>query len=366
MRLLFYILSVLITGTMRLAGHGFGSQTYVKVSDIIPKHIQSIHQCAHQKIEGYKTIEQLYDYMRISKNIRTFCYNPDLHTTTEQKIKVAGISKTDCYVRIGFSSSPANYITCAPIQEFYHIQQASWVPAYQLHTGDVLLSEGAVGKKITSLTFIKEPLRLYALEIEKEHTFFVGFDSILTHNMYIPVDLFISIGCSFGEGAVAGGTAGSFFGPVTIGAGMVVGGILAATVNYFAKDTTKAEYTIDVSAEGFEEYIQAHGNMEIVWSADAKDTKKDEQKRKDVEREKAGAQAPGMPTEKDGYIPPKNWDGKKVKNPHGSGFGWPDKDGWIWVPTGSGPLAHGGPHWDVQHPTIRSRYRNVAPGGKEI
>ena len=73
-------------------------------------------------------------------------------------------------------------------------------------------------------------------------------------------------------------------------------------------------------------------------------------------------QAPGKPTEQDGYYPPKKWDGKKVKNPKGPGYGWPDKDGNIWVPTG--PKGHGGPHWDVQVPRGRS-YRNVLPGGKE-
>lgn len=71
------------------------------------------------------------------------------------------------------------------------------------------------------------------------------------------------------------------------------------------------------------------------------------------------AQAPGKPTENDGYIPPKRWDGKKVKNPNGSGYGWPDHKGNVWVPTG--PKAHGGPHWDVQFPD--GEYDNIMPGG---
>jgi hypothetical protein len=74
------------------------------------------------------------------------------------------------------------------------------------------------------------------------------------------------------------------------------------------------------------------------------------------------ADAPGKPTEDDGYEEPKRWDGKKVKNPNGSGAGWPDRNGDVWVPTGPGPLAHGGPHWDVQTPG--GGYRNVYPGGR--
>lgn len=75
-----------------------------------------------------------------------------------------------------------------------------------------------------------------------------------------------------------------------------------------------------------------------------------------------GVKAPGIPTEKDGYIPPKNWDGKKVRAPNGRGYGYPDKNDRIWIPTGDGPLAHGGPHWDVQDPRTGD-HDNVMPGG---
>lgn len=74
-----------------------------------------------------------------------------------------------------------------------------------------------------------------------------------------------------------------------------------------------------------------------------------------------GAKAPGMPGEVEGYQPPKNgpqW----VRNPNGKGYGWVDAGGKVWVPTGPGPLAHGGAHWDVQIPG--GGYINVYPGGK--
>ena len=74
------------------------------------------------------------------------------------------------------------------------------------------------------------------------------------------------------------------------------------------------------------------------------------------------AQAPGKPTEKDGFIPKKNWDGKKVRHPRG--WGYPDDKGRIWIPTGKGGSAHGGSHWDVQYPGRGRKYDNVFPGGK--
>lgn len=92
----------------------------------------------------------------------------------------------------------------------------------------------------------------------------------------------------------------------------------------------------------------------------ADEDKKDE--RKGYNDMQDDAQAPGMPTEKDGYEPPKNWDGKKVRNPNGPGWGWPDRKGRVWVP--SGPKGHGGPHWDVKVPGKGREYKNIVPGGK--
>ncbi len=73
-----------------------------------------------------------------------------------------------------------------------------------------------------------------------------------------------------------------------------------------------------------------------------------------------GAKAPGKPTDEDGFQDPKggeNW----VPNPNGKGYGWEDSNGDVWVPTGPGNRAHGGPHWDVQ--SQAGGYRNVYPGG---
>jgi RHS repeat-associated protein len=71
-----------------------------------------------------------------------------------------------------------------------------------------------------------------------------------------------------------------------------------------------------------------------------------------------GPKAPGKPGANDGFVGPKggdNW----VRNPNGKGWGWEDASGDVWVPTGLGGLAHGGPHWDVQTPG--GGYRNQRP-----
>ena len=81
--------------------------------------------------------------------------------------------------------------------------------------------------------------------------------------------------------------------------------------------------------------------------------------------------APGMPGPEDGYKRPKRWDGRRVRNPNGPGYGVPDKDGNVWVPTGVGGSfpgsdgrAHGGPHWDIQNPWT-GEHENRRPNKKK-
>ena len=77
------------------------------------------------------------------------------------------------------------------------------------------------------------------------------------------------------------------------------------------------------------------------------------------------AKSPGIPTANDGFTPHKRWDGKStVRVPDSKTRGFLARDGSVWVPTGPKPsIAHGGPHWDVQHPD--GSHTNVYPGGKE-
>ncbi|MFM9942396.1 MAG: polymorphic toxin type 37 domain-containing protein [Hyphomicrobiaceae bacterium] len=78
-------------------------------------------------------------------------------------------------------------------------------------------------------------------------------------------------------------------------------------------------------------------------------------------RDPQGAKAPGKPGETEGFEDP---DGGELwsKNPNGRGYGWQDKVGNVWMPTGLGRTAHGGPHWDVQ--MADGTHVNVYPGGR--
>jgi RHS repeat-associated protein len=76
--------------------------------------------------------------------------------------------------------------------------------------------------------------------------------------------------------------------------------------------------------------------------------------------------APGRPTPQNtgGYFEPGKGSGHYQAYPDfGGQKGWIDKHGNLWVPTGEGNLAHGGPHYDVQKKGGKG-YGNVYPGGK--
>ena len=105
----------------------------------------------------------------------------------------------------------------------------------------------------------------------------------------------------------------------------------------------------------YENPIQSEDSVEDLWVSMAKPPSD----AKDPE----GAKAPGKPGELEGFKDPKggeDW----VKNPNGRGNGWKDDKGRVWVPTGHGGSAHGGPHWDVQDPRTGDA-TNVYPGGRK-
>jgi hypothetical protein len=138
----------------------------------------------------------------------------------------------------------------------------------------------------------------------------------------------ISISC--------GGSIGATLGPIGICSGMVIG----AAIGYAIKACLSQKKVDYKPLSNINEAKRNYLNNDAQIDNDA--------------------QAPGKPTEKDGFVPKKKWDGKKVKNPNGPGYGWPDKNGEVWIPTG--PNGHGCPHWDVEDPN--GDYRNVVPGGR--
>jgi hypothetical protein len=308
----------------KLNGHGFGPATLIKAPD-----------------NGWWSIEQVCRSSYQNKRHRFASYNTDTHSWTEQRVKSAGESEANCYFSIRFDNDRYNNIICTPTQEFYISSTMEWKPTYTLKIGDALLCQYNKLTYITHIEFVKKPIKVYSLEVRKTHTFFVGTHSILTHNMIFPLTFSAGLTAAFGSGAVIGGATGSFLGPITFIGGIAAGGLIGLAIKILADDQVP-HYRLTFNVNTIDSFIENNNKQ----------------------NDKNGdAQAPGKPTEEDGYIPPKNWDGKKVKHPKNGKVGWPDSNGNIWVPTGPGSKAHGGPHWDVQYPNGKE-YDNVYPGGK--
>jgi hypothetical protein len=207
-------------------------------------------------------------------------------------------------------------------------------------------------KNIMSINKYIATFEVYAIEVEEPHVFLVADQScigrddkphlLITHNGLPALGLGVSLAFGSTPGSISftgvtasvGGLSAAL-GPT----GLVVGGIATLGIlgyTFFAKKHTK----------------QISFNIERVTK---EETKPKQSKQND-------AQAPGKPTEEDGYSPPKKWDGKKVKHTKTGQYGWPDNKGKVWVSTGPGPLAHGGPHWDVTDKN--GNHINIMPDGK--
>ena len=244
---------------------------------------------------------------------------------------------TNCYCRLSFDEDLRHDIVCSPTQLFYRATDAVWVPAYELKIGDLLLAEHNQHLRIGNLILVKEALKLHTIQVEETHTFLVGTYGILVHNMLVPVSAIIGLSIPFG--AECGGSLGSFFGPPGVIGGIVIGGLLECVIKTCTTNQVR-QYQLIFDPAKIQQHLLNNN----------------------TEDKNNSAQAPGMPTKEDGYRPPKNWDGKKTRHSKTGQIGWPDENGNIWVPTGPGSKAHGGPHWDVQYPNGRD-YDNVYPGG---
>jgi hypothetical protein len=206
---LYLYLSYLLLLHSILFGHGFGANTLVRLASGSQKNIYTL--CLHALHNKHSIIS----------------YDVRNRTIINQQVKIGKRSKSNCYIRLGFDNNfqDPHDIICTPSQEFYSLTRKAWVPAYLLQIGDALLTKDMTAKQITYNEFIPKAIKIYMLEIEKTHTFFVGKYSLLTHNIFLPVTA--SIGFVIPFGSVIAGSAGSFFGPIGIVGGLAFGSLIS-------------------------------------------------------------------------------------------------------------------------------------------
>lgn len=212
-------------------GHGFGSQILVQLESGLQVSIRQA--CLHS----------LYNKVSV--------LSYDIHRSLyiNQPVITGKQSKTNCYVELGFDNqfNHSDDIVCTPTQEFYVPIIHQWVSAYKLNSGDCLLTKNGITKQITHKKFVPKPLKIYMLEIQKSHTFFVGKYSVLTHNILLPVAANLGFVVPFGS--VATGAAGSFFGPIGLVGGIVFGGIIGVVIKAIYKNRIPKYDTFNFNIE---------------------------------------------------------------------------------------------------------------------
>lgn len=305
----------------QLCSHGFDPSTLVKNDH-----------------NSWYPLEQICELAAKNKKQSIASYDVDKKCWVSSHVASGGKSETNCYFALGLDGG-CNDIICTPTQEFYLALTNKWVSAYELRQGDILLGQYNTLIPVTYVEFIKSKRAVCSIEVHDTHTFLVGHHAVLTHNMVLPIAFLASAKIPFELGAFGSALGFSFGAPAVVG-GLVIGSVAGIIWKKIVGGKI-VDYKLSFDTCAIEKHRKKY---DIVCLNNKSDD----------------AQAPGKPTKDDGFIPPKKWDGKKVKNPNGPGYGWPDKKGNVWVPTG--PNGHGGPHWDVQKPN--GDYENVVPGGR--
>ncbi len=258
----FLIYYLLVTACSTLIGHGFSVHTLIHVADGSCIEIEQLcRQTLHKKV-----IVATYD------NKGGF---------GSKSVKRCGRSKTEQFINVWLEGH--DKITCTPVQEFYRASTKQWVPAYKLKIGDVLFCKN-VNKSISYVEYVKKRIDVFIFEMPRPHTFFVGRSGVLTHNMALPIVW--SIGASVSLGTVAGSSLGSFFGPVTLMAGAVVGSLIGVCVSIVQHDHIPKYSFESINIHLFDEYLQRNQRSTSVDSNGGTISSTPDGPKKDDEEEK--------------------------------------------------------------------------------
>jgi hypothetical protein len=205
---------------------------------------------------GFSKTTKVHGNVTTYSSFKKLCYN--VHEGTTQYVatydvqtrrvdavkRVVKSAESEHHVRVyvrlscqqGYTKKSKDDIVCSIFQQFYCTDTNQWKMAGELKVGDSVLTKSGP-KKLTYVDHVKKghKIKLYMIEVEDTHLFYVGNDAVLTHNfMGLPVAVTLAVDVAFGTGTVAGAAAGSIFGPPV----MVIG----ATIGFFVSMITVAIY----------------------------------------------------------------------------------------------------------------------------
>ena len=220
-----------------LSGHGFHADTYVVLAG---DSLQAIDMVCKRVLR---------------KPVHVASCDMAKCIQSDQKVGQSGKTQTLCMVRISFDASYQD-IFCTPTQEFYLIDTGQWRSAYALRNGMRLLCKNGNGAVVQSVTLVRQKSDVYTIQVEKTHTFYVGAQKLLTHNMLLPIAFSLSASVPFGT--VAAGTIGTFFGPIAVAATAVIGGVAYALVKVFNDDVVPSYHAELAHPSYYENKLQEY------------------------------------------------------------------------------------------------------------
>lgn len=308
--------------------------------------------------EGWFSIQEIVENIRSEEMTYSVYRCTNLETKEYDTPEIVNVmkSETNCTIWLIVGPYFNDRICCTPSQEFYLPLEQQWRPAYALAPGDTLLSKYGTYIELRDVVFSPDPRTVYSICVtthpEQDNAwYFVGHQMILTHNMCLPAaTVAVSIPWDI---LLAGGACAIELGPATLGVSVAIAA--GAGLGYSVYRCIQRSPELKPSTLIFDKETIA---TQVY-------NKQESQNAQENEKPKKEGRAPGKPTEQDGYTPPKQWDGEKVKHPQTGQVGYPDNRGRIWVPTGEGGLAHGGPHWDVIPVKSRGQKVDIYPGGRK-
>lgn len=215
------VLSCMLVQHAIMISHGFAANTLIALEN--DQEFLKVREISIRFFQGQKT--EIATYKEKSKKWKI------------KPVQAVAYCQANSFFELSFGSSEASLekIVCSPLQLFYRVFDCVWVPAYQLCEGDELLCKNNQITRLQSKKQMHADTVLYILEVKKYHTFAVGLQKILTHNMFIPVAGSIGVAIPF-DILFHAGSWGCMFGPVTFCCSIAVAGVAAAIAYQCGKE----------------------------------------------------------------------------------------------------------------------------------
>ena len=125
---------------------------------------------------------QLVPIESVSEDDEVFCQDPSIGDIRQARISKVRRARTNELIHITVAKET---VTCTREHPFW-VEGRGWLKAGQLKQGDLLRCMSGTSVRIIEISreIFTDPVVVYNLTVEGDHTYFVGKSSILVHNKW--------------------------------------------------------------------------------------------------------------------------------------------------------------------------------------